>query len=144
MPRRKPKYDPHDYGAIRGVWETLADVKVRYSADETGWAKQLSAGTVCIANLPMADELMFLDICSCADLDGRSGEDLPEVGCVLKAYYAQRAGVRYSVADEGGADLPRRYQAFARAIETVSSAAAAKFTVPSTRQLLRRSLGAAR
>jgi hypothetical protein len=34
--------------------------------------------------------------------------------------------------------------AFARAIETVSSAAAAKFTVPSTRQLLRRSLGAAR
>jgi hypothetical protein len=73
-------------------------VKVRFAADETGWARRLPDGTYRIANIPLAEHLNLDDVVSV-----RAGEDdfaFPVVDEVLKKGLAGKAAVRYGTADQ--------------------------------------------
>jgi hypothetical protein len=100
----------YNYTTLLDQWEDLPTVKVRYTDDETGWAKQLAPDCVCIANLPWADDLFLYDICT---LDRPTDpEEWPQVGEVLQQYYRQRALVRCEDAETQAGALLAHYRAF--------------------------------
>ena len=102
---------PFDYATIKAAWETYTPTRVRYGPDETGWAIRLDRDHVCLANVPMVDNLFLLDICECPQRGA-----LPQVGRVVQRYYTQRALVRYAPLDDPE-DLLRRYRLLAAVTE---------------------------
>jgi hypothetical protein len=105
---------PHlyDYEQIRAAWDAYLPVRVRYSPEETGWALRLGPDHVCLANVPLTDDLFELDICELAPSADPAREDLPEVGRVVQRYYTQRALLRY-VCPDAQEELLRRYRTLA-------------------------------
>lgn len=103
-------FHPYDYATIQAAWDTYPAERVRYCDDETGWVLRLGADHVCVANVPLRDDLYQLDICPLLPAD--QGEGLPRLGPVLQRYYHQRALVRYVCLDDQE-ELRRRYQIFA-------------------------------
>ena len=99
-----------DYATIRAAWDTYPMERVRYAEDETGWAARLDPQHVCLANVPLAENLFQFDICVCP-----TGEALPPVGAVVQRYYTQRALVRYACLADRAA-LRAHYRAFAAAL----------------------------
>ena len=85
-----------------------------YGDDETGWVLRLDADHVCVANVPLADDLYQMDICPL--IPAATPEQLPTLGPVLQRYYRQRALVRYTCLDDH-AELLRRYQIFAAVLQ---------------------------
>src|SRR5262245_14039138 len=103
-------FQPFDYATIQTAWETYPVERVRYGDDETGWVLRLDADHVCVANVPLMDDLYQLDICRLIAAD--DPEQLATLGPVLQRYYHQRALVRYAVLDDRE-ELLRRYRIFA-------------------------------
>jgi hypothetical protein len=102
---------PFDYALIEAAWDSYTPTRVRYAPDETGWALRLDPDHVCIANVPMADDLFLMDICECPQRGA-----LPQVGRVVQRYYTQRALVRYGVLDDRE-ELLRRYRLLAAIVQ---------------------------
>ena len=100
-----------DYATLAAAWDTYPTERVRYAPDETGWALRLDPDHVCIANVPMADDLFLMDICECPQRGA-----LPQVGRVVQRYYTQRALVRYGVLDDRE-ELLRRYRLLAAVVQ---------------------------
>ena len=100
-----------DYATLEAAWDTYPTERVRYAPDETGWALRLDPDHVCIANVPMADDLFLMDICECPQRGA-----LPQVGRVVQRYYTQRALVRYGVLDDRE-ELLRRYRLLAAVVQ---------------------------
>jgi hypothetical protein len=103
-------FHPYDYATIQAAWDTYPVERVRYGEDETGWVLRLGADHVCVANVPLMDDLYQLDICPLVPAD-RVGA-LPRLGPVLQRYYHQRALVRYACLDDQE-ELLRPYRLFA-------------------------------
>lgn len=103
-------FTPYDYATIQAAWDTYPVERVRYGEDETGWVLRLGTDHVCVANVPLMDDLYQLDICPL--LPAAREDELPRLGPVLQRYYHQRALVRYGVLDDHE-ELLRRYQIFA-------------------------------
>ena len=100
-----------DYATLEAAWDTYPTERVRYAPDETGWALRLDPDHVCIANVPMADDLFLMDICECPQRGA-----LPQVGRVVQRYYTQRALVRYAPLDDQEEFL-RRYRLLAAIVQ---------------------------
>ena len=100
---------PYDYATIRAAWDSYTPLRVRYSADETGWALRLDADHVCLANVPLTDDLFEMDICELEPRADPASGDLRTVGRVVQRYYTQRALLRYVPLDDQE-ELLRRYR----------------------------------
>src|SRR5262249_3420870 len=100
---------PYDYATIRAAWDSYTPLRVRYSADETGWALRLDADHVCLANVPLTDDLFEMDICELEPGADPASGDLRTVGRVVQRYYTQRALLRYVPLDDQE-ELLRRYR----------------------------------
>jgi hypothetical protein len=103
-------FPPYDYATIQAAWDTYPHERVRYADDETGWVLRLDADHVCVANVPLTDNLYQFDICPL--VEAADPEQLPTLGPVLQRYYQQRALVRYACLDDHE-ELLRRYRIFA-------------------------------
>jgi hypothetical protein len=101
---------PYNYETVLDQWDALPALKVRYSDDETGWAKQLTPQCVCLANLPWTDALYLYDICALES--PADPEDVPWVGEVLQHYYSQRALVQYQCVEAQAGALLAHFRAF--------------------------------
>lgn len=79
------------YQEILNRWQDYPLIKMAYSEEETGWARQLDDTHVCLANVPGSGGLMFYDIVT---LD-RDGPGLPRIAQVVQHYYRWQWCVAY-------------------------------------------------
>jgi hypothetical protein len=104
---------PFDYAQVSATWETLPDVRVAFVRGENGWAKQLDRHHVCLANVPLAEGLLCMDICTIR----KRRRSLPLIDAVVQRSYHQKGHVRYRFpAELEEAAVPAQYRVFSRAI----------------------------
>jgi hypothetical protein len=109
-----------DYDAILARLDDLEAFRVRYSDDETGWAKRVDATHVILCNVPLTEGLCYLDICTTRQMRPFR---LPTIDQVVRRRYTQRALVLYAMPEDlDEADLRARYARFASAIEALGCA----------------------
>lgn len=93
----------YDVEKLRGLWEELPDIRVRFSGDETGWGKDLGNGRAVIANIPLADGLCFMDV---VELNKRPGESAYIKRVVWRAY-EKKTGITYPTSGKPEIDNAR-------------------------------------
>jgi hypothetical protein len=113
---RAPRPPVYDYTKILALWADLPDIKIRYTDDETGWAKQLSSQHACLANISTSVELRQYDIVEIEEPDGPAF--LPVVGDCLQTYYTETLQIRYPTGKTPGATF-KTFQALIPILQAV-------------------------
>lgn len=80
----------YSIAALRQKWDALPNKQVIFSKRETGWAKDLGAGRVAIANTPLEPRLHCMDVVTIAG---------GIVGNVVWRAYARKTWVDYPASD---------------------------------------------
>lgn len=88
-----PMTPVYDYTKIRAHWDELPEIRIRYTSEETGWAKYLSPQHACLANISTTTDLRLYDIVEIDQTDDQAL--LPFVGDRLQAYYAHTLQIQY-------------------------------------------------
>jgi hypothetical protein len=103
-----------DYATIHAAWDTYPRERVRYSEGEAGWVVRLDTQHVCVAHVPLTDDLFQFDVCVCPA--GGGGDTLPVLGPVVQRCLTQQALVVYELPGHQ-ATLGAHYDAFAQAVK---------------------------
>jgi hypothetical protein len=90
-----------DAQEIWDKWDTWPDIRIRYAADETGWAKDLGDGRAVIANHPLSGGLGFMDIVKLEEQN--SGGYRPAITEVLQETFPCKTALRYTFENEDDA-----------------------------------------